>query len=64
MMRAMLFAVSTHLGHLPLDRVEPHDVLQQHFARAVGLVARQEFQHGGVGHQRENQDEEQQDESQ
>ena len=57
-------AVSTHLGHLPLDRVEPHDVLQQHFARAVGLVARQEFQHGGVGHQRENQDEEQQDESQ
>ena len=59
-----VLVVGHHLVHHALHRVEADDVLHEAFARAVGLgpVAGQELQHGGVGHQRENQDEEQQHE--
>ena len=57
------FTVSDTVHHA-LHRVESDDVLQQAFARAVGLgaVSGQELQHGTVSHQRQREDEQQQDE--
>ena len=59
-----VLVVGQHVVHHALHRVEPDDVLHEAFARTVGLgaVSGQEFQDGGVRHQRQREDEEHQHE--
>ena len=61
-----MLVVGEHVVHHALHRVEPDDILHEAFARTVclGAVSRQQFQDRGIGHQRQDEDEQQQHERQ